>query len=364
MAEGLTDRGTALLRPDPAGPGLLVCAAEPAHRRGGGRGGGAHRRRAPRPASGRAAGTVADQGLGTRWSRSCSRWTSHWAGLGRAGPGRGGRSARPATRSGGPNGCRARRPASSTRTPSSPTARGCPPSCSSITGAASASSPSGWHGTSRCEPSRTPRRTRRRGSTACSRRSRSATPFPGTGTARAATTGTCLDNGGGAALVCGPETRSWRDLDLSAAGMDASLNGQYIKSGQGRAAMGHPVTSLTWMLNWARAHGRAVRAWRHRQHRHVHRAPVRRVRRHGPGGLRPAGRGRGVLCLTPWTGSTWAWTSARRRRGSAWSARAGTPRWPARATGRCGPGTAGSSRTRRPGRGRWPRHCAAYRAWR
>jgi 2-keto-4-pentenoate hydratase len=72
--------------------------------------------------------------------------------------------------------------------------------------------------------------------------------------------GTCLDNGGGAALVCGPETRSWRDLDLPAAGMDASLNGHYIKSGQGRAAMGHPVTSLTWMLNWARAHGRAVRA--------------------------------------------------------------------------------------------------------
>src|SRR5205823_842768 len=72
--------------------------------------------------------------------------------------------------------------------------------------------------------------------------------------------GTCLDNGGGAALVCGPQTRSWPDLDLSAAGMDASLNGHYIKSGQGRAAMGHPVTSLTWMLNWARAHGRAVRA--------------------------------------------------------------------------------------------------------
>ncbi|HEX5292816.1 MAG TPA: fumarylacetoacetate hydrolase family protein, partial [Streptosporangiaceae bacterium] len=72
--------------------------------------------------------------------------------------------------------------------------------------------------------------------------------------------GTCLDNGGGAALVCGPQTRSWHDLDLAAAGMDASLNGHYIKSGQGRAAMGHPVTSLTWMLNWARAHGRAVRA--------------------------------------------------------------------------------------------------------
>ena len=35
--------------------------------------------------------------------------------------------------------------------------------------------------------------------------------------------GTCLDNGGGAALVCGPEMRSWHDLDLPAARMDASL---------------------------------------------------------------------------------------------------------------------------------------------
>jgi len=72
--------------------------------------------------------------------------------------------------------------------------------------------------------------------------------------------GTCLDNGGGAALVTGPETRDWPDLDLPGARMDAFLNGHYIKSGQGRAAMGHPVTSLTWMLNWAREHGRAVRA--------------------------------------------------------------------------------------------------------
>jgi 2-keto-4-pentenoate hydratase len=72
--------------------------------------------------------------------------------------------------------------------------------------------------------------------------------------------GTCLDNGGGAALVTGRQTRDWAGLDLPEAGMDAFLNGHYIKSGQGRAAMGHPVTSLTWMLNWARAHGRAVRA--------------------------------------------------------------------------------------------------------
>src|SRR6266536_1337920 len=85
-------------------------------------------------------------------------------------------------------------------------------------------------------------------------------PAPGSGDGSRRSYGTCLDNGGGAALVCGPQPRPWRDLDLPAAGMDASLNGHYIKSGQGRAAMGHPVTSLTWMLNWARAHGRAVRA--------------------------------------------------------------------------------------------------------
>jgi 2-keto-4-pentenoate hydratase len=72
--------------------------------------------------------------------------------------------------------------------------------------------------------------------------------------------GSCLDNGGGAALVQGTKTRDWRPADLAAAGMDLSLNGQYIKSGRAEAAMGHPVTSLTWMLNWAREQGRAVRA--------------------------------------------------------------------------------------------------------
>jgi 2-keto-4-pentenoate hydratase len=72
--------------------------------------------------------------------------------------------------------------------------------------------------------------------------------------------GSCLDNGGGAALIQGTIVSNWRDVDLVSAGMDLYLNGWYIKSGQGRAAMGHPVTSLTWMINWARAHGRAVPA--------------------------------------------------------------------------------------------------------
>jgi 2-keto-4-pentenoate hydratase len=70
--------------------------------------------------------------------------------------------------------------------------------------------------------------------------------------------GSCLDNGGGAALVVGTRVTAWRELDLVGQGMNLYLNGWYIKSGEGRAAMGHPITSLTWMLNWARSHGRLV----------------------------------------------------------------------------------------------------------
>lgn len=72
--------------------------------------------------------------------------------------------------------------------------------------------------------------------------------------------GSCLDNGGGSAFVPGARVRDWRAVDLESAGMDLYLNEYYIKSGVGRSAMGHPVTSLTWMVNWARSHGRAVRA--------------------------------------------------------------------------------------------------------
>lgn len=67
--------------------------------------------------------------------------------------------------------------------------------------------------------------------------------------------GSSLDNGGSAALVTGDKIADWQDVDLAAAGMDLYLNGWYLKSGQGNAAMGNPVTSLTWMLNWASAHG-------------------------------------------------------------------------------------------------------------
>ncbi len=70
--------------------------------------------------------------------------------------------------------------------------------------------------------------------------------------------GSCLDNGGGAAFVAGAKTSDWRSLDLASSGMDLYLNEYYIKSGVGSAAMGHPLTSLTWLVNWAQRHGRPV----------------------------------------------------------------------------------------------------------
>jgi 2-keto-4-pentenoate hydratase len=70
--------------------------------------------------------------------------------------------------------------------------------------------------------------------------------------------GTALDNGGGAAFVRGPRLRDWRDVDLPDLTINLFVNGQYIKSGIGSAAMGNPVTSATWMLNWLRVRGRGT----------------------------------------------------------------------------------------------------------
>jgi len=70
--------------------------------------------------------------------------------------------------------------------------------------------------------------------------------------------GSCLDNGGGAALVYGEEIRNFRDLDLSGTKVDIYLNGNHIRSGDGTRAMGNPMTSLTWLINWLCDHGRSL----------------------------------------------------------------------------------------------------------
>lgn len=72
--------------------------------------------------------------------------------------------------------------------------------------------------------------------------------------------GSLMDNGGAAALVVGAPIRDWRGLDLANARIDLSLNGTFVKSGFGRAAMGDPLTSLTWMANWLRERGRQLEA--------------------------------------------------------------------------------------------------------
>ena len=72
--------------------------------------------------------------------------------------------------------------------------------------------------------------------------------------------GSSLDNGGAAAFVHGAPITDWRGLDLPNAKIDLYLNGAYIKSGYGRAAMGNPLTSLTWMANWLRERGMGLRA--------------------------------------------------------------------------------------------------------
>jgi 2-keto-4-pentenoate hydratase len=70
--------------------------------------------------------------------------------------------------------------------------------------------------------------------------------------------GSSMDNGGAAAFVYGAAIRDWRGLDLPNAKIDLYLNGKYVKSGYGRAAMGNPLTSLTWMANWLRVRGRGL----------------------------------------------------------------------------------------------------------
>lgn len=68
------------------------------------------------------------------------------------------------------------------------------------------------------------------------------------------------DNGGGAALVTGRPVSEWQTVDLPRADIDLYVNDSYVKSGKGAEAMGHPITSLTWMINWLRERKREILA--------------------------------------------------------------------------------------------------------
>lgn len=72
--------------------------------------------------------------------------------------------------------------------------------------------------------------------------------------------GSSLDNGGGAALVLSEPIVDWRGKDLANSRMDLYLNGTWVKAGYGRAAMGDPITSLTWLVNWLSERGLTLAA--------------------------------------------------------------------------------------------------------
>ena len=72
--------------------------------------------------------------------------------------------------------------------------------------------------------------------------------------------GGSMDNGGAAAFVPGAPIHDWRKIDLANVRIDLYLNGQYRKSGYGRVAMGNPLTSLTWMVNWLSEGGKGLEA--------------------------------------------------------------------------------------------------------
>lgn len=72
--------------------------------------------------------------------------------------------------------------------------------------------------------------------------------------------GGSMDNGGAAAFVPGAPVTNWRQMDLANARIDLYLNGAYQKSGFGRASMGNPLTSLTWMANWLNDRGKGLLA--------------------------------------------------------------------------------------------------------
>lgn len=72
--------------------------------------------------------------------------------------------------------------------------------------------------------------------------------------------GACLDNAGGSQLVLGPETPYRSGMDLANAKMTLSRNGEIVRIGSGREALGDPIDSALWMVNRRRARGDAIPA--------------------------------------------------------------------------------------------------------
>ena len=68
------------------------------------------------------------------------------------------------------------------------------------------------------------------------------------------------DNAFNFGAVLGPETTSWRGLDLPALSGRMSINGEAVGEGTGDAVMGHPFEALAWLAGALDARGRSLRA--------------------------------------------------------------------------------------------------------
>lgn len=60
---------------------------------------------------------------------------------------------------------------------------------------------------------------------------------------------TIADNASSAALVLGAEPMLLRKLELRAAGMALSVNGEVVSSGSGAACLDHPCLAVAWLAN-------------------------------------------------------------------------------------------------------------------
>ena len=57
------------------------------------------------------------------------------------------------------------------------------------------------------------------------------------------------DNGVHGALVLGPATTDWQDLDLPNHRVSLAINGHVVSEGRGANALGSPLLALTWLAN-------------------------------------------------------------------------------------------------------------------
>ena len=66
------------------------------------------------------------------------------------------------------------------------------------------------------------------------------------------------DNVWNAGVVLGRPQADWRMLDLAAARGAVSINGQMVGEGYGRDVLGHPLASLTWLVNMLATRGKSL----------------------------------------------------------------------------------------------------------